>query len=59
MHVHPVPIIPNTSPFASASGSTATAAIGQIVVMTMATSMSASHRDQHTRVTRHASRASS
>ena len=40
MYVHPVPVMPNTSPLAIASGSTATAAIGQIVAMKMATSMS-------------------
>ena len=40
MYVHPVPLIPNTSPFAIASGSTATAAIGLIVAMNVATSMS-------------------
>ena len=40
MYVHPVPLIPNTSPLAIASGSTATAAIGLIVAMKVATSMS-------------------
>ena len=40
MYVHPVPLIPNTSPWASASGSTATAAIGQIVAMNVVTSIS-------------------
>ena len=33
MYVQPVPLSPNTSPWAIASGSTATAAIGQIVAM--------------------------
>ena len=40
MYVHPVPLIPNTSPWAIASGSTATAAIGQIVAMKVVTSIS-------------------
>ena len=40
MYVHPVPLIPNTSPWAIASGSTATAAIGQIVAMNVVTSIS-------------------
>ena len=40
MYVQPVPLIPNTSPWAIASGSTATAAIGQIVAMNVVTSMS-------------------
>ncbi len=40
MYVQPVPLSPNTSPLAIASGSTATAAIGQIVAMNVATSMS-------------------
>ena len=40
MYVHPVPLMPKTSPLAIASGSTATAAIGQIVAMKTATSMS-------------------
>ena len=40
MYVQPVPLIPNTPPWATASGSTATAAIGQIVAMKVVTSMS-------------------
>ena len=40
MYFQPVPLIPNTSPWAIASGSTATAAIGQIVAMNVVTSMS-------------------
>ena len=40
MYVQPVALSPNTSPWASASGSTATAAIGQIVAMNVVTSMS-------------------
>ena len=40
MYVQPVPLIPNTSPFAIASGSTATAAMGLMVDMKVATSMS-------------------
>ena len=40
MNVHPVALIPNTSPLMSASGSTATAAIGQIVAMNVVTSIS-------------------
>ncbi len=40
MYVQPVPLSPNTSPWAIASGSTATAAIGQIVAMKVVTSMS-------------------
>ena len=40
MYVQPVALIPNTSPWASASGSTATAAIGQIVAMNVVTSIS-------------------
>ena len=40
MYVQPVALIPSTSPWASASGSTATAAIGQIVAMNVVTSMS-------------------
>ena len=39
MYVQPVPLIWNTPPWASASGSTATAAIGQIVAMNVVTSM--------------------
>ena len=35
-----MPLIPNTSPWAIASGSTATAAIGQIVAMKVVTSIS-------------------
>ena len=40
MYVQPVPLIPKTSPWAIASGSTATAAIGQIVAMKVVTSIS-------------------
>ena len=40
MNVHPVPLIPNTSPWMIASGSTATVAIGQIVAMKVVTSIS-------------------
>jgi hypothetical protein len=40
MYVHPVPLMPKTSPLAIARGSTATAAIGQIVAMNVVTSIS-------------------
>src|SRR3954470_12687892 len=40
MYAQPLPLIPKTSPWTSASGSTATAAIGQIVAMNVVTSMS-------------------
>jgi hypothetical protein len=40
MEVHPVALMPNTSPLGVASGSTANAAIGQIAAMNTATSMS-------------------
>ena len=40
MYVQPVALRPNTPPWASASGSTASAAIGQIVAMNVVTSMS-------------------
>ena len=40
MYFQPVPLMPNTSPWMTASGSTATAAIGQIVAMNVVTSMS-------------------
>ena len=40
MKVQPVGLSPNTSPCASAIGNTASAAIGQIVAMNVATSMS-------------------
>ena len=40
MKIHPVPLMPNTSPCAMANGSTATAAIGQIVAMKVVTSIS-------------------
>ena len=40
MYFQPVPLMPNTSPWMTASGSTATAAIGQIVAMKVVTSMS-------------------
>ena len=40
MYVQPVPLSPNTSPLAIANGSTATAAIGLIVAMKVATSIS-------------------
>ena len=40
VYAHPVPLIPNMSPFAIANGSTATAAIGLMVAMKVATSMS-------------------
>ena len=39
MYVQPVRLSPNTSPWASASGSTATVAIGQIAAMKVVTSM--------------------
>src|SRR3954453_9771863 len=40
MYAQPLPLIPNTSPWTNPSGSTATAAIGQIVAMNVVTSMS-------------------
>src|SRR4051794_18278241 len=40
MYVHPVPLIENTPPCTTATGSTATVAIGQIVAMKVVTSMS-------------------
>jgi hypothetical protein len=40
MYVQPVSLIPNTSPWATAIGRTATAAIGQIVAMNVVTSIS-------------------
>ena len=40
VNIQPVALIPNTSPWASAIGSTATAAIGQIVAMNVVTSIS-------------------
>ena len=40
VYVQPVALIPNTSPWTSAIGSTVTAAIGQIVAMKVVTSIS-------------------
>src|SRR3954469_10186255 len=44
MYVQPVRLNENTSPWATASGSTATAAIGQIVAMNLVTSISRRER---------------
>ena len=40
MYVHPVPLIESTPPWARATGSTASVAIGQIVAMKVVTSIS-------------------
>src|SRR3954451_12953999 len=40
MYVHPVPLIENTPPWTTATGSTASVAIGQIVAMNVVTSIS-------------------
>ena len=40
MYVQPVPLIPSPPPWASAIGSTASVAIGQIVAMNVVTSIS-------------------
>src|SRR3954462_3690044 len=40
MYVHPVPLIENTPPWTTATGSTASVAIGQIVAMKVVTSIS-------------------
>ena len=40
MYVHPLPLIENRPPCATATGSTASVAIGQIVAMKVVTSIS-------------------